>query len=1216
MRTLRGVSVVVFALIVMGVSPAIAANRQLTQHKSVAAEADQDHDGVPDSIDNCPNVANADQSDCNHNGIGDVCEASAADRDDDHDGVCNAVDNCPDEANADQSPSACQMRAITVPANPLNVAAPHRIVSGVTTTLKGVARHGGNQFMWNFGDGSTPTLWMPIADPYNLSARHAYSGVAGQNFIATLSVRSSSDPTVVSNAFYPLTIAQSSNLGVPAEADVRREMAIDEGLWYLHTREARDTFADGEPGYAQKSGSWSDNRAGICAAVDAFEVNGHTPDLDASADPYIEDVTRGLNFILSGATADVIGTEPAGDPDVNGNGLGIYLSQTDSTAENGVCAKALADSKAASRQSLVGTSNVYGRLYSEIVQDTADWFAYGLNDGDGTQGGWGPTSESAPDVPSETTLSMDAILALMSAEKNMGATVPDFVRAQTLSFFEFTRHAAADNDNGGWGKTSPSDQITMAQTAAGLTAYQFIHVPVTDAKFKAGLGYMFRHWTDSTGCAKVNLGNSYAMHAIRQPMRNALPNISRITEFNVATGTQTANSFDWFYSVTGQSQEGIANNLVTRQRSDGSWMDATGCSGVPDGIVSGAPAIAAFDTMILAASFAQAPRAEICDCGTLTVPVNADLTMSGSCSTHPDANRTITKYEWDFNYNAASGFNVQATGQTVTKVGSYAAAGTYPVALRVTDDNPVSLGGPQTSLFVCNVVITPSTAPKAPAVEITQSPDGNGGWFKSGPATAHVVATDNGSGAKALTCKLDGNAASLVHGTGASGDVMVAAEGEHLIECSASDDSGTAIGSASAHVKLDATKPVISGVPAPGPNANGWNNTAVAVSFTCSDNVSGVATNSVAGNTLMSDGAAQAVTNSGTCTDNAGNVADAATVAGINIDSFAPAANPSSSSGWSRTDVVVTWNWTDTLSGLSNVCTSSTTVQIEGETTQNATCNDRADNQGTATAAVRIDKTAPALSLTQTPNGGNGWFKTAPASSHAVGTDSASGMASVVCTLDGSPVSLSALSSSSASISGDIASASDGVHAVSCIASDLAGNASTSADALRLDTVAPVVTFSGNASPYTVDQKVEITCSAADATSGVASNTCSDTSVAAYTFGVGEHTLTAAATDNAGNSGSGSATFEVTLGGADSLCELLSQFVKSSQKYQDMPQQSNAHKVMSDGCGELNGIKDAPNDNAKKGKLNAFENQLKAAVKAGWLTEPQADALLALAKKL
>jgi len=35
---------------------------------------DQDNDGIPDSLDNCPSISNADQADLDLNGVGDVCE--------------------------------------------------------------------------------------------------------------------------------------------------------------------------------------------------------------------------------------------------------------------------------------------------------------------------------------------------------------------------------------------------------------------------------------------------------------------------------------------------------------------------------------------------------------------------------------------------------------------------------------------------------------------------------------------------------------------------------------------------------------------------------------------------------------------------------------------------------------------------------------------------------------------------------------------------------------------------------------------------------------------------------------------------------------------------------------------------------------------------------------------------------------------------------------
>ncbi len=59
---------------------------------------DTDGDGFIDTLDNCVDIANADQSDIDGDGLGDVC-----DDDIDGDGVLNASDNCPETANADQA---------------------------------------------------------------------------------------------------------------------------------------------------------------------------------------------------------------------------------------------------------------------------------------------------------------------------------------------------------------------------------------------------------------------------------------------------------------------------------------------------------------------------------------------------------------------------------------------------------------------------------------------------------------------------------------------------------------------------------------------------------------------------------------------------------------------------------------------------------------------------------------------------------------------------------------------------------------------------------------------------------------------------------------------------------------------------------------------------------------------------------------------------------
>lgn len=57
---------------------------------------DMDGDDVVDKEDNCPHVANTDQTDADGNGIGDACE------DFDADGIINSRDNCPHVANRAQ----------------------------------------------------------------------------------------------------------------------------------------------------------------------------------------------------------------------------------------------------------------------------------------------------------------------------------------------------------------------------------------------------------------------------------------------------------------------------------------------------------------------------------------------------------------------------------------------------------------------------------------------------------------------------------------------------------------------------------------------------------------------------------------------------------------------------------------------------------------------------------------------------------------------------------------------------------------------------------------------------------------------------------------------------------------------------------------------------------------------------------------------------------
>jgi hypothetical protein len=117
--------------------------------------------------------------------------------------------------------------------------------------------------------------------------------------------------------------------------------------------------------------------------------------------------------------------------------------------------------------------------------------------------------------------------------------------------------------------------------------------------------------------------------------------------------------------------------------------------------------------------------------------------------------------------------------------------------------------------------------------------------------------------------------------------VTVSTEGANQVVTGTGVDKAGNVSTTTAIVSIDSTKPTIVATQTPVANANGWNNTAVLVSFTCKDSLSGISSCS-SPVTLSNEGKNQSA--SGTAVDNAGNT-NTVTLAGINIDKTAPTAS-------------------------------------------------------------------------------------------------------------------------------------------------------------------------------------------------------------------------------------------------------------------------------------------------------------------------------------
>ncbi len=239
------------------------------------------------------------------------------------------------------------------------------------------------------------------------------------------------------------------------------------------------------------------------------------------------------------------------------------------------------------------------------------------------------------------------------------------------------------------------------------------------------------------------------------------------------------------------------------------------------------------------------------------------------------------------------------------------------------------------------------------------------GWNNS-DVMVTLSSSDNetaGTGVKQITYSTSG--AQTIGTTAVSGtstSFPLSTEGTTAVTFFGTDNAGNIEAAKTAIIRLDKTPPAITGSRTPGPNANGWNNTSVTVAFQCADALSGLAAGSPPAPTVVAtESANQSV--SGLCSDLAGNPASA-TVSGINIDKTPPALVATftplpNANGWNNTDVTITFNAADALSGVASV-TPPVLVQAEGANQVfTGAAADLAGNTILLPVSVNVDKTPP-----------------------------------------------------------------------------------------------------------------------------------------------------------------------------------------------------------------------------------------------------------------
>jgi hypothetical protein len=398
----------------------------------------------------------------------------------------------------------------------------------------------------------------------------------------------------------------------------------------------------------------------------------------------------------------------------------------------------------------------------------------------------------------------------------------------------------------------------------------------------------------------------------------------------------------------------------------------------------------------------------------------------------------------------------------------------------------------------------------APELSGAATTDANAaGWYR-GDVTIHWTGTDALSGIDPATV---------------AGDSVIDGEGSDLGAgpVSVSDKAGNSTPASVHGIKIDRTAPVITGAPKTQPNSDGWYGGDVVVGFSCTDNLSGVA--SCPSDKLVSgNGANQGVT-SDPATDVAGNSRAGQTVGGLNIDGLAPQTTADNqctrTNGWctgSGATVVLTAADQAGLSGVKEIhyrvnggdeqvaagATKSINVALDGSGEASVLFHavDKAGNKETENGvALKYDNIAPMVTHTLDPTANaDGWNK-ADVAVHfdAKDNDGGSGVDSARTTPD------------------VLVSDETGGRAVDGEAYDLAGNRGVDSATVMLDKTAPTISAAavsgarGDGGWYVGPVKVHFTCS--DALSKVA--VCPD-DVTLTANGAGQ-SVSGEAVDFAGN---------------------------------------------------------------------------------------------------
>jgi hypothetical protein len=336
---------------------------------------------------------------------------------------------------------------------------------------------------------------------------------------------------------------------VNATLELNKQAAIDNGLSWL----ASTQLADGSWNY----GGVPEDTAATGAALLAFAEEGHTL---TSGTLYSPVVAKGLDYVFSKAQPYAIGVEPAGNPDVDGDGLGVkFVLGGDNQRDTYVTGLVLpAIVKAGNQGSVVGVGALAGQTYADVVRDVVDYFSYGQSDSGWARGGW---RYYADYNQSDNSTSQWPVLAMAYAS-SWGINAPAFVKSELTAWIDYIQNPGDggsyyDNNFAAWGSN-------VSRT--GTLLLEMAYTGVGGAKRSAALNYLNNQWlTNANSTWNGNFGHPYGMWAAYKGLETTigLGDTTTITNLHGAAPVDPGDNWNWW--------EDYCEYLVNTQNGNGSW---------------------------------------------------------------------------------------------------------------------------------------------------------------------------------------------------------------------------------------------------------------------------------------------------------------------------------------------------------------------------------------------------------------------------------------------------------------------------------------------------------------------------------------------------------------------------------------------------------------------------------------------------------------------